>query len=55
MRYLSGLLYALAIVKGSGHVPLEWGTGVCVFIGTVAFAFAIEGMIEHRFRKAGII
>lgn len=51
MRYVSALLYALAIVGGRQTVPYEWGVAACVFLGTVAFAFAIEGIVEQVFRK----
>ncbi len=52
MRYAAGSLYALAFV---GHVGFNLDTlmvGICVFTGTITFAFAIEGIVRDIVYKA---
>ena len=51
MRYVAGFLYALAIAKGDGQVPFEWGKAVCLFAAVVAFAFCIEHIVEKAIRR----
>lgn len=53
MRYVSATLYALAIATGSGQLLNGLAVGVCIFTGTVALVFAIEGVVRDIIRKAG--
>lgn len=46
MRYVSGLLYGLAAAHGAGMITDSIGTGVCVFLGTVAALFAVEAIVK---------
>jgi hypothetical protein len=50
MRYVSGMLYATAIAAHSGallNALVLWGL---IFAGTVAFAFAVEGIVNQAVR-----
>jgi hypothetical protein len=51
MRYLAGVLYGLAAAHGAGLLLDALGTGVCVALGTVAFAFAVEGIVRAEGEK----
>lgn len=51
MRYLAGLLYGLAAAHGAGLLRDALGTGVCVFLGTVALLFAVEAIVKDEGRK----
>lgn len=51
MRYVSGFLYALVIARGTGTVPFEWGSFVCMFLAIVAGFFCIEHIVEKTIRR----
>lgn len=53
MRYVSATLYAIAIATGSGQLLNGLAIGFCIFTGTVALVFAIEGVVRDIIRKAG--
>lgn len=46
MRYVSGFLYALAIASGTQRLLDGVMIAACVFLGTVALVFAIEGVVR---------
>jgi hypothetical protein len=52
MRYLAGTLYGLAAASGTGLLLNSLMIGLCIAVGTIAFAFALEGMIRHELWRA---
>lgn len=51
MRYVAGLLYALAAAHGALLLQDAIGTGVCVFLGTVAALFAVEAIVRAEMQR----
>lgn len=51
MRYAAGFLYALALASHCAQILDAAAVAVCVFAGTVAFGFAIEGIVRHEVHR----
>lgn len=51
MRYAAGFLYALALASHTAQLLDAVAIGACVFAGTVAMGFAIEGIVRHEVHK----
>lgn len=52
MRYVAGTLYGLAAASGTGLLLNSLMIGLCIGGGTIALAFALEGMIRHELWRA---
>jgi hypothetical protein len=46
MRYVSAILLGLAAAQGNGVLFQAIGAGICVGLGVITFAFAVEAIVR---------